>query len=115
MREFAAYVRRHLPAKGLPAERYDSIVDELASELEARYNTHLQHGLSDDEAWNAVVAQIPSWEDLAGELAAATPARTQDTAVSRTRFAPLRRTLSTDRWMHDIRISWRSLRKDRGF
>ena len=64
MRDFAAYVRRHLPATGLPADRYDSIVDELASELEARYSRHLERGATDEAAWNAVVAEIPSWAHL---------------------------------------------------
>jgi predicted permease len=114
MPDFAAYVRRHLPATGLPAERYDSIVEELASELEARYRKHLERGASDEDAWNAVVAEIPSWTDFAGELAASTPAR-QHTAGTRTRFASLKRALSIDRWTRDIRMSWRSLRKDRGF
>jgi predicted permease len=115
MRDFPAYVRRHLPASGLPAERYDAIVDELASELEARYSRHRDKGASDDEAWRAITAEIPSWIHLARELAATTPARAHDPHASPTRFVRLRRALSFDRWTQDIRISWRGLRKDRGF
>ena len=46
-------LRRDCPPNG-----YDSIVDELASELEARYSRHLDHGTTDAEAWNAVIAEI---------------------------------------------------------
>ncbi|HZL95049.1 MAG TPA: ABC transporter permease, partial [Vicinamibacterales bacterium] len=94
---------------------YDSIVDELASELEARHSRHLDHGATDAEAWNAVIAEIPSWVDLARELAAATPTNARDTEERRTRLACLSRALSIDHWTRDIRMSWRSLRKDRGF
>jgi putative ABC transport system permease protein len=115
MRDFVGYVRRHLPATGLPAKQYDSIVDELASELEGRYSRHLDHGATDAEAWNAVIAEIPSWVDLARELAAATPANARDTEERRTRLTRLSRALSIDHWTRDVRMSWRSLRKDRGF
>ena len=65
MRDFAAYVRRHLPAAGLSAERYDAIVDELAAELEARYTKRLREGGTEEDAWNAAGAEIPSWPELA--------------------------------------------------
>lgn len=113
MRDFTAYVRRHLPATDLPAERYDSIADELADELEARYTARLDGGATDEDAWNAVVAEIPSWVHLARDLAAATSASAPPR--QRSRFASLTRALSLDRWSRDIRVSWRSLRKDRGF
>ena len=115
MRDFAAHVRRHLPATGLPAERYDAIVDELASELEARYSRHLERGASDEDAWSAAVAEVPSWVHLARELAALTPARAQDLHANRTGLDRLRQALSLDRWTRDVRVSWRALRKDRGF
>jgi len=115
MRDFSAYVRRHLPATRLPAERYDSIVDELASELEARYTTRLDKGATDEEAWNAVLAEIPSWVHLAHDLAAATPVDAGQPYERRSRFPRVTRALSVDHWSRDIRMSWRSLRKDRGF
>lgn len=115
MRDFVAYVRRHLPAAGLPAERYDAIVDELASELEARYSRHLERGATADEAWKATIDEIPSWDLLAGDLAAATPSYANHPPARRTRLARLTSAISMDRWTRDIRVSWRSLRKDRGF
>lgn len=115
MRDFAAYVRRHLPPAGLPAERYDAIVDELASELEARYAKRVYEGASDQDAWTAVSAEIPSWPDLAHALAAAIPARGSGVNVRPRRFGRLRSVMSVDRWAQDVRMSWRALRKDRGF
>lgn len=69
MRDFVAYVRRHLPRRGAPADRYDEEVDELASELEGRYTALVQAGASDEEAWTEVLAQVPSWPVLSQELA----------------------------------------------
>jgi putative ABC transport system permease protein len=115
MRNFVAYVRRHLPSAGLPAERYDAIVDELASELEARYLKRLQEGTPDEDAWNAAVAEIPSWPELACALSAATPSHAFDVDEGRLRFRGLRRAMSLDRWAREVQMSWRSLRKDRGF
>ena len=118
MRDFTAYVRRHLqrsslPAQGARARSYDDIVEELASELEARYASRLQRGESDEDAWSAAIAEIPSWLHLARDLAAAMPAG--GARERRTRFARLTRAVSLDHWSRDIRMSWRSLRKDRGF
>ena len=61
MRDFVAHVRRHLSRRDVAEDRYDEVVDELASELEARYMVLVQRGASDEDAWNAVLAQIPSW------------------------------------------------------
>jgi hypothetical protein len=36
MRDFVAHVRRHLRRADVPDDRYDDVVEELASELEAR-------------------------------------------------------------------------------
>ena len=37
MRDFVGHVRRHLSRRDVPEHRYHDVVDELASELEARY------------------------------------------------------------------------------
>ncbi len=115
MRDFADHVRRHLPPRGLPAERYDAIVDELASELEARYAKRVHEGATEQDAWNAVVTEIPSWPDLAQALAAVTPAGESGVDVRQPRFRLIRSVMSLDRWAQDTRMSWRALRKDRGF
>jgi predicted permease len=115
MRDFAAFVRRHLPSAGLPAQRYDAIVEELASELEARYTRRLNEGATEQNAWNAAVAEIPSWTELAKALSDVTPAPARDVDERRPRVARLRGALSLDHWTRDIRTSWRTLRKDRGF
>src|SRR5256885_6253813 len=69
MRDFLAYVRRSLPRQDAPVDRYDEVVEELASELEARYTALVQRGSSDEDAWKIVIAQVPSWSALARDLA----------------------------------------------
>lgn len=115
MRDFTAFVRGHLPSAALPAERYDAIVDELASEIEARYARRLNQGAIEQDAWDAAVAEIPSWGELAKALSAVTPAPARDVAEYRPRVSRLRSALSIDHWTRDIKTSWRVLRKDRGF
>jgi predicted permease len=111
MRDFIAHVRRHLSTLDVPEGRYDEVVDELASELEARYAALVQRGATDEDAWNAALAQIPSWPSLAHDLATAT-------GTSRIRgrhhLTP-RVVLGVDRWLRDLRLAVRVLWKDRGF
>ena len=71
---FVAHVRQHLSRRDLPEDRFDEIVEELAAELESRYTTLVERGSSDEDAWKAPVAQIPSWSSFAHDLAAATGA-----------------------------------------
>jgi predicted permease len=110
-RDFAAHVRRHLSRLDLTGDRYDEVVDELASELEARYIALVQRGETDEDAWTAVLAQVPSWPSLAHDLATASGA-----ALRRERReSPLRRLVAIDRWLHDVKVAVRVLWKDRGF
>jgi predicted permease len=111
MRDFVAHVRRHLSRRDLPDDRFDEIVEELAAELESRYTTLVERGASEDEAWNSVLAQIPSWPSLAQEIGAATgTAPRREPSPSR-----LRVWLGIDRWLQDLKLAIRVLRKDRGF
>ncbi len=115
MRDFAAFVRGHLPSAALPAERYDAIVDELASELEARYAKRLNEGETEQDAWNTAIAEIPSWPELATALSEATPAHAASIDKRRPHVTRIPRVLSLDYWTRDLKTSWRALRKDRGF
>ncbi len=111
MRDFTAHVRQHLSRRDVPEDRFDEIVEELAAELESRYTTLVERGASDDEAWRSAAAQIPSWQSFAQDLAAATgtpPPRER-------RPSRLRASLGLDRWLHDLKMATRVLRKDRGF
>jgi predicted permease len=110
MRDFVAHVRRHLSRRELPDDRFDEIVEELAAELESRYTALLQRGSSEDEAWNAALAQIPSWSSLARDLSVAA-----GTPIKERRPSRLRTWLGIDRWLQDVTHAGRVLRKDRGF
>jgi predicted permease len=110
MRDFVAHVRRHLPRREAPEDRYDDVVDELASELEARYTALIRRGATDEDAWQDVLAQVPSWTLLARDLAAAgTGARRPK------RPSPLRTSFAAERWLRELALGLRVLRKDRGF
>lgn len=111
MRDFVGYVRQHLSRRDVPEDRFDEIVEELAAELESRYTTLVERGAGEDEAWSAALAQIPSWPSFAHDLSQATgapPAREQ-------RPSRVPRPLALDRWMQDLKLALRVLRKDRGF
>ncbi len=110
MRDFVAYVRHHLPRRHASLRRYDEVVDELASELEARYTGLMQRGASDEDAWREVQAQVPSWPALAEDLAAVSSG-----AGAATRLPRLRRLLAVELWKRELAFALRVLRKDRGF
>jgi predicted permease len=110
MRDFVAHVRRHLSRRDVAGNRYDEVVDELASELEARYVALVQRGSTDEEAWKDVLAQVPSWPVLARDLTAAgTGSGTAE------RRSSLRAAVAAERWLRDLTLGLRVLRKDRGF
>ena len=73
MRDFKAFVRKHLTTVVLPPERELKVVDELAAQLEDRYESALARGLTEEEAWQAVQRQIPDWKRIADEILAAEP------------------------------------------
>jgi predicted permease len=112
MRDFVAHVRQHLSRRDMPEDRFDEIVEELAAELESRYTTLVERGANDEEAWTTALTQIPSWPSFAHDLAAATgapPPKEQRPPQ------PWRLSLGIDRWLHDLKLALRVLRKDRGF
>jgi predicted permease len=110
MRDFVAHVRRHLPRPDVSENRYDEVVDELASELEVRYTALLRRGSTDEDAWQEVLAQVPSWPLLARDLAAAGTGSRKPR-----RRLPLRTSFAAERWLRELVFGLRVLRKDRGF
>ena len=109
MPDFVAHVRQHLSRGNVPDGRYEQVVDELASELEARYSALGQQGVADEDAWREVLAQVPSWQALADALTAGVHAPLHDLA-----WLP-RLWLVADRWRRDFVLGVRVLRKNRGF
>ncbi len=110
MRDFVAHVRHHLPRRDVPESRYDEVVDELASELEARYAALVARGSTDEDAWQEVLAQVPSWPLLARDLAAAGTGSRKPKRPSQ-----LRTSVAAERWLWELALGLRVLRKDRGF
>jgi predicted permease len=71
MRDWRAYVREHLPALKVRAEREDEIVAELALQLEQAYAEALAGGAQPPEALARAEAQLGDWRALAREIEAA--------------------------------------------
>ena len=111
MRDFVAHVRRHLSRQDVAEDRYEEIVDELASELEARYTVLIQRGATDEDAWHAVLAQIPSWPSLAQDLAAAGVG----SRLLKTTVAASAGSFRSSAGFARSTLGLRVLRKDRGF
>jgi predicted permease len=111
MRSIAAHVRRHLPRDTFADDRYEKVVDELTVELEAVYASSLQKGASDEDAWNLVLAQVPSWPALAQALSDAAPRAVR--MAERPRPARWLRPMMPERWRTDVSIGFRALAKDR--
>ena len=68
MPDFRDYVHRNLPTLGVSGEEEAAIIEELALELEQRYERALRWGLSDAEAWREIAQNETAWRDLAAEL-----------------------------------------------
>jgi len=67
MPDFRAYVRQNLPSLGVDGARAAEVVEELALELEERYERALRNGLAPEQAW-LEVTQNRSWQNLGEEL-----------------------------------------------
>ena len=59
------YVRSHLPALTVSAEREVEIVEELAVQLESIYERARTGGATDDEAMRLAAAEVPDWAAFA--------------------------------------------------
>jgi len=110
-RDFVAHVRRHLSRRDVPEDRFDEVVEELAAELESRYTALIERGVNDEDAWTTALGQIPSWPSFAHDLAVATGAP----PPKEQRPSRLSVSLGVDRWLGDLKLAIRTLRKDRGF
>ena len=67
--------------------------------------------MSEDEAWRELESQVPSWAELCDELVKAEPVGAAVVRVERSRVGSV---FATGLGL-DLRASWRSLRKHRGF
>jgi putative ABC transport system permease protein len=123
MRDFRAFVQKHVSSLGLPRQREPKIVEELAAQIEDSYESLIAEGLSDDEAWSELQRQLPDWKTLGDELLEAEPVIVRLAhpgrgplagATSRTFVSGLREFLGLG-LARDLQSSIRLLVKDRGF
>jgi hypothetical protein len=123
MRDFKAFVHKHLSSVALPRHRELKIVEELAAQIEDSYEALVAEGLSDEEAWNELQRQIPDWKTLGDELLEAEPVIVRLAhpergpfagATKRTLLSGLREFLGLG-LARDLQSSVRLLIRDRGF
>jgi hypothetical protein len=81
MSKWREYVRAELPSLDIPPEREIEIVDELALQLEAAYESAIAHGASDADADAAARAEVTDWAVLAATLVRIERSRTRSTPV----------------------------------
>jgi predicted permease len=108
MRDWAAYVRQHLPELHVSPEREAEIVRELAGQLEDVYRDAVSAGLGEQEALALVRAQFPDWAALAREIRSAEGWHAVEAPV--VHRAPLLAGL-----LHDVRYSLRQTASHPGF
>jgi predicted permease len=111
MRDVKTFVREHIATLGLPVDEQLKIAEELSAQLEEIYESLLARGMSEDEAWRELESQVPSWSELKDELVRAEPV---GAAVVRIEHSRPGRFFASGFGL-DMRASWRSLRKHRGF
>ena len=123
MRDFKAFVQRHVARLALPAERERKIVEEWAAQLEDAYDALRADGLSDEEAWRELQRQVPDWNALGRELLDAEPMLLRMANADRGPIASptgravlttLREALTAG-LVRDIHSGFRLLVKDSGF
>ena len=68
MPDWTKYVRDNLRLSDMDAERQEDIVDDVAAELEARYEASIASGASADEARASAEAEIADWDALADSI-----------------------------------------------
>jgi predicted permease len=71
MPDFREYVRRSLPPLGVSGPREQEVIEELALDLQERYERALVRGLTPEEAWQETQSHARSWPELARELGSA--------------------------------------------
>jgi predicted permease len=123
MRDFKAYVRSRLEPSGLSAEEETKIVDELAGQLEELYQSLLDVGRSDDEAWAQVQREVPDWTTLRADIVDSAPLAERLAHPEVAPFAGSRkralvaslRDVCTRGMLQDMKLALRRARKERGF
>jgi predicted permease len=109
--DFRRYVREHLPALPIRPEREIEIVEELALQLEAAYETARRNGATHAAAVLEARAEVPDWHSLARTL---TTIEAANAHSGRSSLPPPRRGALRG-VSQDLRLAWRGLVRAPGF
>ncbi|HEY0872763.1 MAG TPA: ABC transporter permease [Vicinamibacterales bacterium] len=123
MRDLKAFVQQRVAALALSPEHERKIVEEWGTQLEDAYEALRAGGLSDEEAWRELQAQVPDWNALRDELLVAEPVVVRlansprmpfDGEIRRSILRRTREALTTG-LSRDVRDAFRTLVRERSF
>jgi len=64
MRDWGEFVRQKLAGLALEPEEKRQVLEELAEHLEETYQSLLSEGISEEDAAQRTLFQVPDWKDL---------------------------------------------------
>ncbi len=120
MLDWRRYVRDHLPADELQPGTWETVVEELANQLEDLYQEALNRGLPESEARRFALDHVGDWDSL-GEYMASDPTVAVSPAERILQRAEQRALARGGAWawladlQRDVRFSLRTLRRSPGF
>ncbi len=121
MRDWKRYVRERLPLPETKGASDESVIEELAGELEDLYLEALERGASEDEAEAYALEGMGDWDSLAAEIVRGGEVRTVSGGERWLERAEVRGRAWGGGWAWladlelDTRFSLRALRKSPGF
>jgi len=123
MRDFRGYVVQNLPPLAVSGADESAIVEEIAQELEDRYDDLISEGLDPDEAWTAVQSQV-DWPRLSLDIGASSGDANRQTTWCVQKPGPFHQVMGR-LWIRlrsltgirgrDLRFASRMLRTEPGF
>jgi len=121
MRDWKRYAREHLPLHEMKGGSGESIIEEVAGQLEDAYLEALERGLSEEEAYSFARETVGDWDALADAIVKTHEAETISRAEAWVERSEQRVMAKGGgfAWLvdaqRDIRFSVRALRKSPGF
>src|ERR1044071_6909588 len=112
MPDFRAHVRARLPIPDIPGPQQADAVEELALDLEQRYEAAIRRGSSPDESWRQVTEAV-DWSYLAHAFRESSEEVSGRARSEQQREGPphMSKQGVFSSFLSDVRYAFRSLRK----